>query len=238
MLGKEVGVEKSAVNLVLHTPVGGDHNNALPGTYNVLTVPYNASAAVHEFRFDWTPWAITFYHNTEHLWTISNQTLFPLDPGHIVITHWSNGNPLWSGGPPERNAALLVTYVKAYFNSSAEDRKRDHSRRCAAVGASSGRYCQIPDQRKPLKYSPPDDLPYFFTSDKIRNGTTDQIYYDPNDEKKQSSGAHLVTADIAYTRLVFAATCAMIVFGLPSPERLVRLFSFTSFWDLMFKVGS
>lgn len=48
----------------------------------------------------------------------------PDSAGHLILQHWSNGNAKWSGGPPQEDATILVSYVKAYFNSS--DTRRDH----------------------------------------------------------------------------------------------------------------
>jgi len=42
----------------------------------------------------------------------------PNSPGGIHFSHWSNGDPAWSGGPPQSDAVLTVSYLKAYFNTS------------------------------------------------------------------------------------------------------------------------
>ncbi|KAF3908651.1 Beta-glucanase [Arthrobotrys entomopaga] len=200
LLSREINATDTLVNLVLHTPVGGSNLDALPGTYQIVDLPYNASADVHELRFDWTPTAITWYQDGRQLWTISNTTLFPQQPGHIVITHWSNGNPLWSAGPPDGNAALLLTYVKAYFNSSDPQRQRDYDKRCtaaAAVGTGTGSsgdtVCEIPSPVGPPRYEgvPTSELPYFFSNDQARNATYNQTVY----EDKKSGGGRLEPGD-------------------------------------------
>ncbi|KAF3932874.1 Beta-glucanase [Dactylella cylindrospora] len=179
LLSRQVNTTDSLINLVLHTPVGGSNEEALPGTYSVINLPYDVSSDTHEFRFDWTPTAITWYSDGKQIWTISNATLFPREPGHLVITHWSNGNNLWSGGPPTSNALLVLTYVKAYFNSSEPQRQRDHIARCEAVGAAEDRICEIPSPIGPPRYfgNPRPPLPYFFKEDVERNATYDQIVY-------------------------------------------------------------
>ncbi|EPS44747.1 hypothetical protein H072_1271 [Dactylellina haptotyla CBS 200.50] len=185
LLSRQINATDTLINLVLHTPVGGTNLDALPGTYQVADLPYNTSAQIHELRFDWTPSAITWYQDGRQIWTISNTTLFPQQPGHIVVTHWSNGNPLWSAGPPEGNAALVLTYVKAYFNSSDSQRQKDHRERCEAVGGG-GAVCQIPSPVGPPRYEgvSPDELPYFFSNDPARNATYNQTVY----EEKTSGG--------------------------------------------------
>ncbi|KAF3307498.1 hypothetical protein TWF173_002947 [Orbilia oligospora] len=97
LLSREINMTHTLLNLVLHTKVGGSNLKALPGTFEVAAIPYNSSAEIHELRFDWTPRAITWYHDGEQVWTVSNVTLFPQEAGHLVITHWSNGDPLWKG---------------------------------------------------------------------------------------------------------------------------------------------
>ncbi|KAK6527981.1 hypothetical protein TWF281_009240 [Arthrobotrys megalospora] len=187
LLSRQINATHTLLNLVLHTPVGGSNLDALPGTFEVAAIPYNSSAEIHELRFDWTPTAITWYHDGQQVWTISNATLFPLEPGHLVITHWSNGNSLWSGGPPEGNAALLLTYVKAYFNSSDVQRQMDHEVRCQAVGGSDDRICEIPTQKGPPRYDgvKVGELPYFFSNDQARNATFNQTVYE---DVKKSEG--------------------------------------------------
>ncbi|KAK6345191.1 hypothetical protein TWF718_007117 [Orbilia javanica] len=194
LLSREINMTHTLLNLVLHTQVGGSNLEALPGTFEVAALPYNSSAEIHELRFDWTPQAITWYHDGQQVWTISNTTLFPQEAGHLVITHWSNGDPLWSGGPPEGNAALLLTYVKAYFNSSDLKRKEDHEVRCEAVGgiddggSGNDKVCEIPAQMGPPMYDgvAPQDLPYFFSNDLSRNATVNQTVYE--DTKKKTNG--------------------------------------------------
>ncbi|KAF3923332.1 Beta-glucanase [Orbilia brochopaga] len=186
LLSRQANETTTPVNLVLHTPVGGTNEEALPGTYQVGNLPYDTSGDVHELRFDWTPNAITWYQDGRQLWTITNSTLFPREPGHVVVTHWSNGNPLWSGGPPEGNSALLLTYVKAYFNSSSPQRQNDYVRRCTVAKTSSintsgekDRVCEIPSTVGPPRYDgvSVDQLPYFFSNDIARNATFNQTVY-------------------------------------------------------------
>ena len=71
----------------------------------------------------------------------------PSSPGKIVLSHWSNGQPLWSGGPPETDAKMLVSYVKAYFNSSDPARQKDYAQRCKASDQSAT--CPVPDLSGP-----------------------------------------------------------------------------------------
>lgn len=50
--------------------------------------------------------------------------------GHLSINHWSNGNALWSRGPPLSPAVLTISYVKAYFNSTDSARQQAYAEQC------------------------------------------------------------------------------------------------------------
>ncbi len=60
-----------------------------------------------------------------------------------MLNHWSNGNSYCSRGPPQSDAALTISYVKAYFNSSTL------SNLYAATCSTAEQICQAPDQTKP-----------------------------------------------------------------------------------------
>ena len=44
----------------------------------------------------------------------------PETPGRIMINHWTDGNPNFSGGPPEEDADLIVSHLNMFFNSSEQ----------------------------------------------------------------------------------------------------------------------
>ncbi|KAK8917668.1 hypothetical protein VCV18_010131 [Metarhizium anisopliae] len=58
----------------------------------------------------------------------------PSSGGHVILQHWSNGNQLWSGGPPASDAAIVVKSVKAYFNSSDAKKRGDWHNTCRGHG--------------------------------------------------------------------------------------------------------
>ena len=68
----------------------------------------------------------------------------PSGPGRLILNHWSNGDPNWSGGPPQTDAVMTVSYVKAYFNSSNETRNAEWTRACGDTRMD--RTCILPDQ--------------------------------------------------------------------------------------------
>lgn len=73
-------------------------------------------------------------------------------PSALLLSHWSNGAPGWSQGPPTEDAVMTISYVKAYFNSSEPARQRDQALRCVDQQANNA-ICEIPDQ-----HGPPDTL--------------------------------------------------------------------------------
>jgi hypothetical protein len=128
----------------------------------------------------------------------------PKVPGKIVLSHWSNGQPLWSGGPPTEDAKMLVSYVKAYFNSSNEARLKDHATRCSNPAAAN-MVCKIPDQTAQPKAG---DI-YFFSQDPGGNKTNNQSIYALHLEQSSSTapapgwGTVLLTATLAGVWLVW-----------------------------------
>lgn len=182
----------SPVNLVLHSTLslskGGDASST--PTFKVFQLPFQADKAVHEYRFDWQPDKVSFYADSQWLADMTEEQFIPSAAGKIVLSHWSNGNPLWSGGPPEEDAYMLVQYVKAYFNTTNEGRLRDYGGRCTNPNSPNA-VCQIPDQiGAPLFYpSDSSQRPYFFSEDPSNNKTNNQtIYGDVESGKK--SGHH------------------------------------------------
>ena len=91
--------------------------------------------------------------------------------------HWSTGDPNWSRGPPQQDAVMTVSYVKAYFNSSDPERsdvaykKRCHHPQWKAT------ICRIPDLRKGTLPDPNTDAgeTFFFTAQKAM--ATGQLGY-------------------------------------------------------------
>ncbi|PHH61060.1 hypothetical protein CDD81_828 [Ophiocordyceps australis] len=88
------------------------------GLFRRVMLGFDPTAGFHEYRFDYLADRVVFYADGNKLADMAGGDL-PSSPGHLVLQHWSNGNPLWSGGPPREEALMTVSYVKAYFNSTA-----------------------------------------------------------------------------------------------------------------------
>lgn len=136
-----------------------------------VNLPFDPSADFHEYRFDYLPDKVLFYADGELLSEMTGSNV-PTTPGHLLLSHWSNGNPGWSHGPPAVDAVTTVSYVKAYFNSSLEQRDQDFALRCKDPTAS-GAVCAIPDHNATFFFSNGDNLTPNQTSygDGDHNGT-------------------------------------------------------------------
>ncbi|KAI3547183.1 hypothetical protein CABS01_00182 [Colletotrichum abscissum] len=133
------------VNIVLQSRASLEkgYNAVDTGNFFKVNLGFDPTAAFHEYRIDYLPNAVTFYADGKVLGSM-NGSAVPTEGGHLILQHWSNGNPLWSGGPPKQDAILTVASVRAYFNSSLDARKADHEGRCADPTAPDA-VCTIPD---------------------------------------------------------------------------------------------
>lgn len=187
-LSSQFDVENNTfpVNLVLQSAqsVAQGYNAAGTGNYIVANLPFNPTTGFHEYRMDFVPGSVIFYADG-HILAIMNTSAVPTQAGHLILTHWSNGNPLWSAGPPSIDAVMTVSYVKSYFNSSLTERTQAFESRCRDPHAPYA-ICSIPDQKR----APDPDGPngnstantYFFIN--VQNQTTGQIVYH-HDEARQ-----------------------------------------------------
>lgn len=144
-LSTQLNVSTSPVNLVLQSPASeaAGYDAASTPSFDLHPLPFQPDGGYHEYRFDWTPDKVSFY--ADGIWLKDMTASVPTSPGHITLSHWSNGNRDWSGGPPVRDAVMTVSYVKAYFNSSTPSRQEDYRRRCRDATAVNAT-CGIPDQ--------------------------------------------------------------------------------------------
>lgn len=146
-LSKDFRKENSSypVNLVLQSPAAAQagFDASGTGTHRVAYLPFDPSAGFHEYRFDFVPGRVAFYADGAVLAVMDSPDAVPTTAGHLALNQWSNGNALWSGGPPAEDAVMEVRYVKGYFNSSDEARQRDFAARCVDPSAE-GAVCAIP----------------------------------------------------------------------------------------------
>ncbi|KAI0123823.1 glycoside hydrolase family 16 protein [Xylariales sp. AK1849] len=168
------------VNLVLQTPssMSAGYDAAGTGTFIRRNLPFDPSAGFHEYRFDFLPGRVLFYADNALLASMNDSAgAVPTSPGHLILSHWSNGNDGWSQGPPARDATTTVAYVKAYYNSSDESRQGAFRSRCDDADLSrsgAAAVCAVPE----------GNSTFFFMYE--NNMTTNQTTYGDDDESSAS----------------------------------------------------
>lgn len=158
-------------------------------TQDIPALPAANAAEYNEYRFDWLPGRISYYINGAHTWTTTENV--PSTAGRVHLSHWSDGNSFWSGGPPAQDAVTTVSYVKAYFNSSSATRNGDYERVCPS-GAVKEQTCEIPTQMAPPNpfgaHGNVTGRTFFFTE--RGNMTPGQVVYNSS-HPKESMGSSL-----------------------------------------------
>ncbi len=131
------------VNLVIQSrdsaSSGYDASNT--STYKTVNLTFDPTTSFHEYRFDYLPGRAYFYADSELLAEMEGSAI-PDSAGHLILQHWSNGNPKWSGGPPDEDATVTASYVKAYFNSSDAAKKDARRKQCKDVTTP---HCPVPN---------------------------------------------------------------------------------------------
>jgi beta-glucanase (GH16 family) len=153
------------VNLVLQSREASSAGFDASGTkdFKTINLPFDPTAAFHEYRFDYLTDMVIFYADGTELARMEGASV-PTEAGHVLLSHWSNGNRGWSGGPPTEDAVTTISYVKSYFNSSLETRQDDFAKRCTDPAATRA-VCDIPN----------NDPSFFFSHQE--NSTPNQTIY-------------------------------------------------------------
>lgn len=132
------------VNLVIQSrkSMKAGYDASRTDSFKRVNLTFDPTAGFHEYRFDYLPGRVIFYADSIKLAEMEGHEM-PSSAGHLILQHWSNGDPKWSGGPPTQDALLTVSYVKAYFNASKGEDASRWAQRC--VKPQSGAVCSIPD---------------------------------------------------------------------------------------------
>ncbi|KAI5812118.1 concanavalin A-like lectin/glucanase domain-containing protein [Pyronema omphalodes] len=207
ILTAQINDTSRPIHLVLHSPLSQQYGGDASQTpyYQIKNLDFEPSNDMHEYRFDWSPGRVDFYADGKFIQSMQDDIYVPSAPGKIIMSHWSNGNSKWSGGPPDQDAAMTVSYVKAYFNSSNPTRKLDYKRRCKDRTAPN-MVCKIPDQQGPPNIG---SVPFFY-KDTTGDMTPNQTIYARTAAKKKN-GAALVTA--GWTAIVVPVAAALFFMG-------------------------
>lgn len=213
-LSKQLNESSNMVNLVLQSPqsAAAGYDASHTPNYDVYPLPFRPDKAFHEYRFDWLPDRVSFY--ADGTWLKDMTIDLPNSPGHLVLNHWSNGDPLWSAGPPRENATLAVSYVKAYFNSSDAQRHKDYYLRCKDETAVDS-VCAIPDQTTPPDNQGPDanaTAKTFFFSEEP-DDTTNQTVFGDWQNKNGAVALGGPRAWVVAAGVAFASAMALVGFA-------------------------
>ncbi|KAF2439790.1 glycoside hydrolase family 16 protein [Karstenula rhodostoma CBS 690.94] len=143
-LSKQFNESQGTVQLVLQSPqsVRNGYDASRTAGYQIQHLPFRPDEQFHEYRFDWTPGSVIFYVDGKVMHEMTENV--PSEPGHMFLNHWSNGDPLWSAGPPAADTSMTVSYIKAYFNSTDTARHHKYSKQCPKFDSS--KVCSIPEQ--------------------------------------------------------------------------------------------
>jgi len=90
------------------------------------------------------------------------QNYIPKDGGRIFVNHWSNGDPFWTGKPPDSDTTMWVKYFRGYFNSSDPARIKKAEETCNAARAKGEvKLCSISGAALPSEpvQSSPNPVP-------------------------------------------------------------------------------
>lgn len=175
-LSHQFNESQGFVNLVLQTPESVVHGYDASGTaaFSVQRLPFRPDEKFHEYRFDWTKERVAFYVDGTFLYEMTDNV--PTEGGSMFFNHWSNGDPKWSAGPPEKDTVMTVSYMKSYFNSTDTERSQNaYKKRCPNYDPA--KVCAIPTQMSAPDPSGGKDAAktYFFTQEK--DMTPGQILY-------------------------------------------------------------
>ena len=149
-LSRQFNESQGFVNLVVQTTQSVDQGFDAQGTsgFKVQRLPFRPDGMFHEYRFDWTKNRVAFYVDGAFLYEMTQN--IPVESGALFLNHWSNGDSSWSGGPPEKDTVMTISYAKAYFNSTDTHRSQNaYKSRCPVYDPA--KVCAIPAQ-----LSPPD----------------------------------------------------------------------------------
>lgn len=144
LLSRQQDASKKPANLVVHSNQSVADGNDARGTAGYIEgkLSFDPSDGFHEYRYDWSSDLVSFYADGKWLGDVNSS--IPADPGIVQLSHWSDGNPGWTAGPPAQDAILTVAYYFAYFNSTDTKRMQTFEAQCSDEGASA-KVCDVLD---------------------------------------------------------------------------------------------
>ncbi|KAL1596327.1 hypothetical protein SLS60_008972 [Paraconiothyrium brasiliense] len=199
-LSKQFNQSQGTVQLVLQSPqsVRNGYDASSTAGYQAQHLPFRPDEKFHEYRFDWTPDSVIFYVDGRVVHEMTQN--IPSAPGHLFMNHWSNGDPLWSAGPPGQDTSMTVSYVKAYFNSTDLARNDKHRKQCPNFDPI--KVCSVPAQT--VAPDGNDAKTYFFSQEEGKTpGQT--IYHTTNgNDARRLFSVHTTYISIVLSLLSWA----------------------------------
>lgn len=94
----------------------GDPSNSTyqKETLNDTSVPFDQD--FHEWSFVWLPDIVYFGLDANYSRFLT--TNVPQAPGRLALSHWSDGNPNYSGGPPTQSSTATISSLWAVYNDT------------------------------------------------------------------------------------------------------------------------
>lgn len=110
-----------------------DANNApLNTTLQTYTPGFNTSADLHTYSFVWNSSSVLYA--VDDVWSSPITTNVPSLPGVLSMSHWSDGNPRYSGGPPSSDSIVTINRVWVFYNASGSTLACKNSQSPCTVG--------------------------------------------------------------------------------------------------------
>jgi len=75
------------------------------------------SDGFHEWSYVWLPDIVHYGLDSNYSRVIT--TNVPQAPGCLALSHWSDGNPKFSLGPPTENSTVTISFLWAVYNNSS-----------------------------------------------------------------------------------------------------------------------
>ncbi|KAL0486245.1 beta-glucanase [Acrasis kona] len=106
------------VEILTRQPQNMIYYSNQPSTTNAISFKEGNWTTMQEHGFDWFPGVTSFYRQGVNV--INYTKNVPVIGGRLTINMWSNGNPNFSGGPPNQDAVMKVSWVKMFFNTTTK----------------------------------------------------------------------------------------------------------------------
>ncbi|CAO3595776.1 unnamed protein product [Absidia cylindrospora] len=103
----------------IHPQIYNDDGTASNLTHIKHPLDFDPTTEFNEYRFDWAPDSVGFYLNGQLASTLD--TNIPSTPGRVILNHWTDSNPKFSGvAPMDQDILMEVANLTFFFNSTQD----------------------------------------------------------------------------------------------------------------------